>query len=217
MTADEWKKAWPSGHLSETVDRPELPPLARDFLRTCGLPKVMVFEAIGDDGSMAFEWRFKSLSQPLLPYSKLIRWGAFYSAEQDRLWSRQLEIGNENFCNGSASICVHDSDEYVVRLDCEISGIWEFGMFINASLPQFGECMLAATRLAAKFNQAEKERRRELFSEMIDALARIDPAAKEGARGLSPFWPNILDGLEPDVGIASFEITSDPERSKPRF
>jgi len=177
----------------------------------------MIFEAVGDNASMAFEWSFKPILQPLLSYNKLIQWGQSPDAELDRLWSFQLAIADEEFCNGGASVCIHATDEYVTRIDCELSGRSELGLFMNSSLPQFGESMLAATQWATKYRDAEKNERRAAFSQLINSLTQIDPAIVEGANGLVPYWPDFLDAFDDDEALRSFDITSDPERSKPRF
>jgi hypothetical protein len=169
--SSQWKNAWPPGHLMQNVDRHELPPIARRFLRECALPKVIVCEAEGDNASMAFEWTFRCVADALQPYTKLIRWGDFYDAQKDRFWSSQLVMGQEEFCNGRASLCVDAADEYVTRIDCELS---EMGLFMNSSLPQFGASILAAAQWAEKFGSAEKRQRRALYAQLLDAMALID-------------------------------------------
>jgi SUKH-4 immunity protein len=214
MTTEEWKNSWPPNQLMEPADKPELPLVAREFLRTHGLPKVVVFEAVGDNASMAFEWSFHPLTKELATCNKLIRWGDFYEAKRDQLWSHQLAIGEEEFCNGGASICVHTTDEYVTRIDCEREGL---GWFMNSSLPQLAESILAAIQWSAKIRRVEKKCRRPLYAELLRTIAQIDSAITEGGRELEPFWPNILDALDDDEELVSFEITSDPACSKPRF
>ena len=167
MTAAQWKTVWSPNHLMAAVDRPELPPVARSFLRTHGLPKILVVEVVGDNAAMDFEWSFRLLKKELVSYTQMLRWGN-RDPVRDRLWSNQMVIGEEEFCNGRAAICVHATEEYVSRIDCELPAPRDLGLFINSNLPKFGECVLAAVQWAAEHQHSQKGRRRALYAELVD-------------------------------------------------
>jgi hypothetical protein len=121
VSPDDWKRQWPQVHLQLGLDCPELPPIARGFLLTHGLSKVVGFEAEGNNTSLAFERSFEPLHRPLISYNKLIRWDIDTPDRRlYKLWDSQLAIVEEEFCNGHASICVHRTEEYITRIDCEV-------------------------------------------------------------------------------------------------
>src|SRR5947209_5416003 len=94
-----------------------MPAAARDFLDSFGLPRVVIFE-----WRNAFEISFTPLERELVPYNAIIGWGDFYDETLDREWSQQLVVGEEEFCNGHAALCIHEQTGIVSRLDCELLG-----------------------------------------------------------------------------------------------
>ena len=95
---------------------------------------------------MIFDWRnsfeisFTSLEKALVPYNTTFTWGDFYNEARDRAWSHQLVIGEEEFCNGHAAICIHEHERTVNRLDCELDNHAE--CFINSSVELYGKSLL---------------------------------------------------------------------------
>ncbi len=217
MTPAEWHRAWPPGHLMRPIDRPDLPPGARAFARDYGLPSVLIFEIEGASACRPFEWRFHPLEKELVPFTKLLRraeWGDDDDARLNELWSDQLMIADEEFCNGNAAICVHSSLEHISRLDWEIE---DAGNFVNTSIAQFAESMLTLVGWCEKHGRGSFSDRKANVQQLLGALGQIDANAITGARSLPPMWPILIEGVITYEGTDRCDITSDPTRSKSRF
>ena len=214
MEPAAWKQAWGMDRLTfGREDNRQLPPIARGFLASHGLPRVMIFEGTFE-GANPFEIRFEPLSKKLVPYNSTVTWGDFYDAAQDQAWSEQLVIAEEEFCNGYASYCVHRSAENVTRIDVEIP---EPEMFVNSNLPLFGESLLLATQWSDGNSSknvpiSPKEWKASLLK-LTKAITAIDSKVSDGR---SSFWPYLIDYIR-EGGPGLFEITSDPARSQSRF
>lgn len=205
MEIEAWRRAWGADRLIYAgASSRQLPPTARDFLTSYGLPRVFIFEH-----ENASEISFLPIANKLLAYNKVIRWGDFSDREQDRTWRHQLVIGEEEFCNGHASFCIHRIDETITRIDCELDEPEEF---VNSTVPQFAESLLLAALWSGANCQDEIWWRTSL-AELAHALELKDPDAFDGRKS---FWPTLIDHIK-DQSPGSFEITCDPARSKPRF
>jgi hypothetical protein len=186
-----------------------MPAAARDFLVWFGMPRVVIFE-----WRNAFELSFTPLEEELVPYNAIIRWGAFYNETRDREWSHQLVVGEEEFCNGHASICIHEHDGTVNRLDCELDD--EPQCFVNSDVELFGKSLLFAQKWSAAVHTNGALPSVGSFETLASELRRTDPRAFLDDRS---FWPSLIECVleNPDGHPLELEITSDPARSKPRF
>lgn len=206
---DEWARDWCHPLIHGRHSEKQIPVAARDFLVSFGLPRVVIFE-----WRNSFEISFVQLKKRLVPYSAKIRWGDFYDEARDRDWSHQFVVGQEEFCNGHASYCVHEHEGTVTRLDCEL--LKEPECFVNSDIESFGTSLLLAQEwsVAVHANGALPTTRS--LETLARRLKRADPRAFEDERN---FWPSLIrDVLEnPDGDPLDLEITSDPARSKPRF
>ncbi len=201
MDIETWRRAWGADRLiyAGACSR-QLPPIARDFLTSHGLPRVMIFE-----DNDAVEVSFHHLANKLVAYNKMIRWGESIDRELDRSWMHQLVIGEDRH----GSYCVHRINEIVTRIDVELSEPEEF---VNSSVPQFAESLLLAVLWSGANCQDEAWWRTSL-AELAHALELNDPKAFDGRKS---FWPTLIEHIK-DQPPGSFEITCDPARSKPRF
>ena len=111
-----WTDCWKHDIVNARSDDSLLPLEAREFLVLHGLPSVVIFECRN-----SFEISFAPLAKQLTCYNRLVRWGDFYNEALDQEWARQVVIGEEEFCNGHASFCVHQRRGDVSRIDCELS------------------------------------------------------------------------------------------------
>ncbi len=120
-----------------------------------------------------------------------------------------MVIGEEEFCNGHASYCVHQQDGTVSRIDCEIPNP---ECLVNSTIEQFAMSLLAAKRWSAE-QTARNAHWPEAFSELERQLQAIDSRAFADT---DCFWRNLIEAsLDDDP--SGLEITDDPARSKPRF
>jgi hypothetical protein len=190
-------------------DERRIPAAARDFLVSFGLPRVVIFE-----WRTSFEISFTPLEKELVPYNAAIRWGDFYDEARDRAWSQQLIVAEEEFCNGHASICIHEHNGTVNRLDCEL--LKDPECFVNSNVELYGKSLLSAQKWSAAvhFNGALPSAG--AFEALASELSGIDPRAFKDQNN---FWPNLFECVleNPDGDPIDLEVTSDPARSKPRF
>jgi hypothetical protein len=208
MQLEAWAREWHYPLLHCRPDEKRLPQTAREFLTTFGLPSVVIFEL-----HSSFEISFAPLKNELMPYNSAIRWGDFYSEELDREWSHQFVLGEEEFCNGHASFCVHDNTGTVNRLDCELNNPI---CFVNSSVELFGKSLLFAQQWSVNTHDQGALPTAESFETLINGLKRCDPRAFEDRRC---FWRSMIEYVveNPDGAPLDLVITSDPMRSKPRF
>jgi hypothetical protein len=206
---DQWAQHWCYPLIHGRSDERRIPVAARDFLVSFGLPRVVIFE-----WRNSFEISFTPLEKELVPYNGIIRWGDFYDEARDRAWSHQLVVGEEEFCNGHASICIHEHDGTVMRLDCELLENPE--CFVNSNVELFGKSLLYAQKWSAAVHSNGALPSAALFETFGLELRRIDPRAFEDEKS---FWPSLIEYVleNDDGGPLDLEITSDPARSKPRF
>jgi hypothetical protein len=206
MEAEVWKMAWGLDRLVFARENDcQLPVIAHEFLRSHGLPRVMIFE-----GNNPFEIRFKQLDRDLVSYCDTITWGDLYDETLETAWFQQLVIAEEEFCNGRASYCVQRFDGNITRIDVEIP---EPEMFVNCGVPQFGESLLLATQWSASNRTNNAAEREASISTLEKAIRAVDTEAFKSRKN---FWPFLLDYIR-EHEPSSFEITSDPARSKSRF
>ncbi len=207
MIASEWKKAWGKDRLIFLQGGARVLPLeSRRFLKNYGLPRNMIFE-----GETPFEIHFDALSKDLVPYNKTFEWGDFYDKRLDRRWGEQLVIGEEDFCNGSASYCVHGTRGEVTRIDVELD---RPNSFVNSSVAQFGRTLLAMTAWSSAIRDGGREPSQASLRALATRVKAIDPAA---FKSRNRFWPYLFAYLREQDELESLEITSDPARSKHRF
>jgi hypothetical protein len=206
---DVWARDWRHSLIRGRSDERRIPAAARDFLVSFGLPRVVIFEWRND-----FEISFAPLEKELVPYNAIIGWGDFYDEARDREWSLQLVVGEEEFCNGHASICIHEYDGTVNRLDCELDK--HPNCFVNSDVVLFGKSLLLAQKWSGVVHANGALPSVESFETLASELRRTDPRAFEGERS---FWPSLIECVleNPDGGPLELEITSDPTRSKSRF
>jgi len=209
MEPDVWARDWRHDLIRRCPHEVQIPAAARDFLTSFGLPRVVIFEWYN-----SFEISFTPLEKKLVPYNSLITWGDFCDAARDREWSHQFVMGEEEFCNGHASFCVHDQDGTVNRLDCELDK--DPQCFVNSSVELFGKSLLVAQNWSVTVHLKGELPSAGSFEMLASRLQRADPRAFEDARG---FWPSLIECVlePPDGDPLDLEITSDPARSKPRF
>src|SRR5262249_4877192 len=117
MEPSVWKQQWGVDRLVY-LDGNEgiLPVESESFLKTNGLPRVVVFEI-----PSPFEIHFSPLQMDLVAYNTKLHWGDFYDADLDVQWADQIVVGEQDFSNGSASYCIHRTSGVVSRIDCELS------------------------------------------------------------------------------------------------
>lgn len=203
LPKNEWLAAWNRVITIISVDE-RLPVSSREFLTTYGLPALMVFE-----WRSSFEISFAPLQKPLTFYNAIIEWGDFYDKKLDSRWGSQLVIGEEEFCNGHASYCIHKQDGTVNRIDCELSNPESP---VNSTIERFAMSLLAAKRWSSE-QMARNAHWPEALSNLQRELITIDPYAFEGA---DCFWAGLIEEILADEP-SFLEITDDPARSKPRF
>src|ERR1051325_10713178 len=98
ITIEDWQREWGEENLimvSEDCDL--LPPIAREFLSSYGLPRCIIYEnpLEGDwEEYVSAEISFEFLSKPLDRLSTGIEWGAFYNEEIDKAWAQEIVIGD---------------------------------------------------------------------------------------------------------------------------
>jgi hypothetical protein len=206
LKVSDWKRAWGEDCVATLQgDGHMLPIEALRFLTDYGLPKVVIFE-----GTATFEIHSTPLANDLCPYNMLIRWGDCYDADRDRAWGQQFVIADEDFCNGSACYCVHASTGVVTRIDC---GITRPESFVNSSVALFGDALLAAAHWSSQMPVVGARPGQDSLWVLGERLRSVDPIAFEEP---SSFWPSLIAFVSrEDPGW--LEITSNPEKSKPRF
>lgn len=209
MQPNAWAREWRHPLIRGRPDERRIPAAARDFLVSFGLPRVVIFEWRSD-----FEISFAPIEKELVPYNTTFTWGDFYSEARDRAWSQQLIIGEEEFCNGHASICIHEHYGSVNRLDCELDR--NADCLVNSSIELYGRSLLLARNWSAAVHMGGALPSAEAFETLAAELRRVDPSAFEDK---DSFWPNLIECVveNPDGDPLELEITSDPARSKPRF
>lgn len=209
MQPDAWARDWSHPLVRGCSDEGRMPAVARDFLVSFGLPRIVIFE-----WRNSFELSFTPLEKALVPYNAIIGWGDFYDEARDREWSHQLVVGEEEFCNGHASICIQEQDGTVNRLDCELDK--NPNCFVNSNVELFGKSLLSAQKWSASVHAGGALPSVESFELLRGELKRVDPLAFEDERS---FWPSLIECVleNPDGDPLKLEITSDPTRSKPRF
>ncbi len=183
ITPEQFKNAWenPSFPIEKFVLKHErliplpeehagllyLPEVIREFMRVAGLPN-----------SAAPFLSFNERDHTLKTYASV--------AQADARFDRYLVIGSDG---GGNMICLDDQDSYsVVLLDHDNSNAAEF---VNSSVPQLAECLLAYRELVHRTQQEnglnaylDDEVPKEVAKWFIEQVIGIDPTAlKEGA-----FW-----------------------------
>lgn len=205
MDASEWKSAFGADRLTYLhADDDQLPSEARRFLTKYGFPTVVIFEELH-----SFEISFSPLTNRLVAYNTMIQWGDFPDPELDAAWANQLVIGEEEFCNGHASHCVHRTSGVITRIDVEIS---DPECFVNSDLRRFGESLLAAIDWSRERREL-KEVPADFVSHLADRIKAIDSAAFDDPDN---FWPNLID-VAYDNHHEFWDVSCDPQKSKPRF
>jgi SUKH-4 immunity protein of toxin-antitoxin system len=206
---DAWARDWYHPLICGRSDERRMPVAAREFLASFGLPRVIIFE-----WRNAFELSFAPLGKELVPYNAEIGWGDFYDEARDREWSHHLVVGEEEFCNGHAAICIHKHDGTVNRLDCELDK--KPKCFVNSNVELFGMSLLLAQKWSAAVHFKGALPSRGSFEALASELMRADPHAFADQ---SSYWPSLIECVleNPDGDPLELEITSDPARSKPRF
>lgn len=209
MLTNLWARDWHFPLIKGRSEEARIPADARNFLVSFGLPRVIVFELRN-----AFEISFKPIENELVSYTSTFSWGDFYDEALDRAWHRQLVIGEEVFCNGHASICIHEHTGIISRLDCELDQNAE--CFINSSVELYGMSLLVAQKWSATHQTEITLPTEEAVKSLARELRHIDPHAFEEQ---ASFWPNIIECVleNPDDDPLKLEITSNPASSKPRF
>ena len=209
MQSNAWARDWRYSLIHGRQDQRRIPAAARDFLVSFGLPRVVMFEWRSD-----FEISFTPVEKELVPYNTTFTWGDFYNEARDRAWSHQLVIGEEEFCNGHASICIHEHEGSVNRLDCELDKDAE--CFVNSDVERYGKSLLFAQNWSVAVHANGALPSVAALETLASELRRVDPRAFEDQ---SNFWPNLFECVleNPDGDPLDLEITSDPARSKPRF
>jgi hypothetical protein len=204
-----WARDWYHPLIRGRLDERRMPMATRDFLVTFGLPRVVIFE-----WRNAFEISFTPLEKELVPHNAIIRWGDFYDEARDREWGQQLVVGEEEFCNGHASICIHEDDGTVNRLDCELDKNPK--CFVNSTIELFGMSLLFAQKWSAAVHANGALPSVGSFEALAGELRRADSRAFEDQRS---FWPSLIESVleNPDGDPLDLEITCDPARSKARF
>jgi hypothetical protein len=205
MQPDEWLDAWEHRVIHAREEDRHLPVAARAFLLSHGLPRVVIFQ-----WRNSFEIAFSPLAKELVFYNTLVRWGAFRNEALDRSWGDQVVIGEEDFCNGSASYCVHKEHGTVSRIDCGLSNPQ---CFVNSSVEQFGRSLLVGKRWSAALRARGLVPSRGDFQVLARELASVDGEAFATA---DHFWRNLIEVILDEAEI-ELEITDDPARSRPRF
>jgi hypothetical protein len=207
---DAWARDWRHPLIHGRSDERRIPETAREFLISFGLPRVVIFEW----QNAAFEISFTPVEKELVPYNTTFTWGDCYNEARDRAWSHQLVIGEEEFCNGHASICIHERKGTVHRLDCELDKNAE--CFVNTNVELFARALLLAQNWSVAVHSEGALPSAAAFETLAADLRRLDPCAFENRDN---FWPSLIECVleNPDDDPLDFEITSDPERSEPRF
>jgi hypothetical protein len=209
LQPNAWARDWRFPLIHGREDERRIPAAARDFLVSFGLPRVVIFEWRSD-----FEISFTPLEKELVPYNTTFTWGDFYNEARDRAWSHQLVIGEEEFCNGHASICIHEHEGTVNRLDCELDKDAE--CFVNSDAERYGKSLLFAKNWSVTVHANGALPSVSALEALASELRRVDPRAFDDQNS---FWPNLFECVleNPDGDPLDLEITSDPARSKPRF
>jgi hypothetical protein len=218
LTLEDWKREWGINNLVFASEcEPLLPPIAREFLISYGLPRRIIFEnpLEGDwEEYVSSEISFELLLKPLVSYDKTLN---DYDPdvevdgeERDDPWSQQIVIGEDEACEEIWSYCVHQFNETVTRIDVEAT-VQEH--FVNSSLRQFGESLFLAVQWSKTIQQASMENWKSSLYELAGAIEAIDAAAFR--QPYSDWLMLIQYALEHELGF--LEITADPKRSKPRF
>jgi hypothetical protein len=209
LQPNSWARDWHHPLIHGRPDQRRIPAAARDFLVSFGLPRVVIFEWRCD-----FEISFTPIEKELVPYNTTFTWGDFYNEVRDRAWSHQLVIGEEEFCNGHASICIQEHEGTVNRLDCELDK--HAKCFVNSDVERYGKSLLIAQNWSVAVHSNSALPSVEAFETLATELRRLDPRAFEDQNN---FWPNLIECVleNPDGDPLDLEIVSDPARSKPRF
>lgn len=179
MQPEAWARDWCYALIQGRADETRMPAAARDFLISFGLPRVVIFE-----WRNSFEISFTPLEKELVPYNALIRWGDFYDKARDREWSQQLVVGEEEFCNGHASFCVHEHDGTVNRLDCEL--LKDPQRFVNSSIELFGMSLLFAQKWSVAVHSNGTSPSAASFGKLANELKRAGTWAVLGACESTP-------------------------------
>lgn len=212
MKPEDWKNEWGVDNLVLAPENcNQLPDIARRFLTSYGFPRRIIIENnLEVDFDLAFEILFEPLSKTLIRYNEGIRWGDFYDPEIDKALSQLIVIAEEEFCNGSASYCIHQCYETVTRIDIEGNNL---DTFVNSSVPQFGESLLLAVRWSKANQQAKMENWKTSLNELAESIKAIDAKVFQYQ---DSFWEGLIR-YATENEIRSLEITADPKRSRPRF
>ena len=206
MDAGEWRLAFGTDRLTYLHRRDDqLPPEARRFLTEYGFPSVVIFEENGP-----FEISFAPITKPLIAYRDTgISWGDFPNPALDSAWAAELVIGEEEFCNGHAAHCVHRSTGIVTRIDIEIPNPQ---CFVNSSVRQFGESLLAAISWSQE-RQNVGTVPSDFVSRLADRIKMSDPLAFDNEDN---FWPNLIC-VACEQYPAFWDVSCDPKKSRSRF
>ena len=183
ITAEQFKDAWenPSFPIEKFMRKHErLVPIPDELAGLSQLPEPIrkFMSASGLPGSAAPFLSFNERDDTLKTYAGV--------AQADARFNRYLVIGSDG---GGNMICLDDQDSYsVVLLDHDNSNAADF---MNSSVPQLAECLLAYRELVHRTNEEngpdaylDGEVPKEVAKWFIDRVTGVDPAAlKEGA-----FW-----------------------------
>ncbi len=190
-----------------SADDIALPETSREFLVSRGLPRVMIFE-----WQNSFEISFSPLQSKLLPYNTSVRWGDFFDHDLDERWTSEFIVGEEEFCNGSASYCLNAKTGYVSRIDCQLSIPQSF---VNSSVELFSKSLLVAKEWSDSLRTTRMAPSRDTLTQLADSLECFDPAAFANSDNI---WRNLIELMLDELSsLTSVVITDDASYSKPRF
>jgi hypothetical protein len=196
-----WKHPVVRTRLDDTL----LPGDAREFLSRHGLPSLMIFEC-----QNSFEISFAPLEKKLACYNEEMSWGDFYDARLDRDWSKQIVMGEEEFCNGHASFCVHRESGEVSRIDCQLENP---RFLVNSNVILFNSSLLVAEHWSDTLKTFRISPSKDALLILRREFESIDPKA---SKDTDYFWRKLVDYVL-DCESMDLEITDDPSRSQPRF
>jgi hypothetical protein len=178
---EEFAHEWGPEALIRLPDKKSKVPMpadTRDFLVRAGLPALITYYGGVTESKVTF-YRLDLGPSPLLEEETV-------DPRIPASWSAYVVVGDEFFCNGCASWCIHQDTGHVLRVDPELQEPVEF---VNSSVAHFASAALTAvswsqhcTRTAAEW-VAEVDR-------LTQLLGLLDP---ESTRSTKQFWGSYLD------------------------
>lgn len=211
MSPEEWRDAWGVEHLVFANDQAgQLSESARQFLHSFGLPRFFTFNSAADERNewrieIAFGISFEQLSRELVRYGKFIDWGDLYDEQLDEAWSQQLEIGEIEYGQPYANLCVHQTSATVTHINCENES--EPELFVNSSVPQFCKSLLVLKQWSLASRTATVDTWNEVVLKLVEDLRNVDPDAFQHEKS---FWPYQTHNIRKFTKPGSVEITFDP-------